>query len=228
MFYVRGLNGHFTRTPWKTAIAMWLLCACLGARASERAQRFDLPAQPLEQAVERFSVASGWSVMYAADLAAGRSSHPVHGQLPPLQALRELLRGTGVDVEMAGPQRAVLRPGVAADLPADSDGTPRDPAQRQRRYGLLQQRLRALLCSEPLLVPGGYAATLAFALDAQGQVRAPELRVGSGNAGRDARLLAALGELQLPTELASLPQPVVLQLRPDGARRECAAGPNRP
>ncbi|PSD25763.1 TonB-dependent receptor, partial [Stenotrophomonas maltophilia] len=31
--------------------------------------------QPLEQAVERFSVISGWSVMYPGDLASGRSSH---------------------------------------------------------------------------------------------------------------------------------------------------------
>ncbi len=141
MFYVRGLNGHHAVRTWKVAIAAWLLLS-FAAAAQDGVHAYDIPAQPLEQAVERFSVISGWSVMYPGDLAAGRSSHALRASLPPLPALQALLQDSGVEAEVIGEQRVVLRrgmpsaaePGVGAELPE---------AERRRRYGGLQQRLRA-------------------------------------------------------------------------------------
>ncbi|WP_414612693.1 hypothetical protein [Stenotrophomonas pavanii] len=66
------------------AIAAWLLLSSAAA-AQDAVHAYDIPAQPLEQAVERFSVISGWLVMYPGDLAAGRSSYPLHANLPPLR-----------------------------------------------------------------------------------------------------------------------------------------------
>ncbi|HEL4112964.1 TPA: TonB-dependent receptor [Stenotrophomonas maltophilia] len=219
MFYVRGLNGHHAVRTWKVAIAAWLLLS-FAAVAQDGVHAYDIPAQPLEQAVERFSVISGWSVMYPGDLAAGRSSHALRASLAPLPALQMLLQDSGIEAEVIGEQRVVLRrgtpasaePGIGAELP---------DAERRRRYGGLQQRLRAAFCDDPEIAPGRYAATLRFRVDGEGQVQQPELLSGSGSARRDARLLHALQGLVLARDAAALPQPVTLQIRPSGTDHDC-------
>lgn len=227
MFNVRGLDGHYTRRSRRTAIAAGLLLCCAAVRAGDDApRRFDIPSQPLEQAVERFSVISGWSVMYRGELAAGRTSHALQDTLPPAQALDRLLAGTGLGVAMAGPQRAVLQPDRAGSESALAMA-PLADSDRQRRYGQLQQHLRTAFCSDPLLAPGHYAATVAFRVDAGGQVEAVELREGSGERRRDERLRAALLALPLGPDAADLPQPVVLHIQPRAGRHECTAA-NRP
>lgn len=218
MFDVRGLNGHRAVRTWKVAIAAWLLLASV-ALAQEPVRPFDIPSQPLEQAVERFSVVSGWSVMYAGDLAAGRRSHPLQGTLAPAQALAELLRDTGVEAETIGTQRVVLRL-AAADVAASAVPAVSD-AERRRRFGGLQQRLRSAFCGDLDLHPGPYAATLQFRIDAQGRVHDPELVNGTGNPRRDARLLQAVRSLVLAPEAAALPQPVLLQIQPSAGDHDC-------
>jgi len=219
VFYVRGLNGHHAVRTWKVAIAAWLLLS-FAAAGQDGVHAYDIPAQPLEHAVERFSVISGWSVMYPGDLAAGRSSRALRASLPPLPALQALLQDSGVEAEVIGKQRVVLRrgaplaaePGVGAEL-AD--------AERRRRYGGLQERLRGVFCDDPEIAPGRYAATLRFRVDSEGQVHAPELLSGSGSERRDARLLQALQHLVLSPDAAALPQPVTLQIRPSGTDHDC-------
>lgn len=219
MFYVRGLNGHHAVRTWKVAIAAWLLLS-FAAAAQDGVHAYDIPAQPLEQAVERFSVISGWSVMYPGDLAAGRSSHALRASLAPLPALQMLLQDTGIEAEVIGEQRVVLRRG--RQLVAEADvGTGLPVAERRRRYGGLQQRLRAAFCDDPEIAPGRYAATLRFRVDGEGQVQQPELLSGSGSARRDARLLQAMQGLVLAAEAGELPQPVTLQIRPSGTDHDC-------
>ncbi|HIE1099748.1 MULTISPECIES: STN domain-containing protein [Stenotrophomonas] len=221
MFYVRGLNGHHAVSTWKLAIAAWLLLSfAVAAAARDEVHAYDIPAQPLEQAVERFSVITGWSVMYPGELAAGRSSHPLHARLPPLLALQGLLQDTGIEAELIGEQRVVLRRGALPIVEQAADGDLAD-AERRRRYGDLQQRLRAAFCDDPDLAPGRYAATLRFRVDSEGQVRDPELLSGSGSVRRDARLLRALQALVLAAEAAALPQPVTLQIRPSSTDHDC-------
>nr|WP_258012947.1 STN domain-containing protein [Stenotrophomonas maltophilia] len=213
------MNGHHAIRTWGLAIAGWLLLA-FAAAAQDGVHAYDIPAQPLEQAVERFSVISGWSVMYPGDLAAGRNSHQLRASLAPLPALQMLLQDTGIEAEVIGEQRVVLRrgtpsaaePGVGAELL---------DAERRRRYGDLQQRLRAAFCDDPEIAPGRYAATLRFRVDGEGQAQQPELLSGSGSARRDARLLQALQGLVLAPDAAALPQPVTLQIRPSGTDHDC-------
>lgn len=226
MFYVRGLNGHHAVRTWKVAIAAWLLLS-FAAAAQDGIHAYDIPAQPLEQAVERFSVISGWSVMYPGDLAAGRSSHALQASLPPLPALQMLLQDTGIEAELTGAQRVVLRRSTHA-LAETGGGADLPEAERRRRYGSLQQRLREAFCDDPAIAPGRYAATLRFRVGGDGQVQTPELLSGSGSAGRDARLLQALQALQLETAAAALPQPVTLQIRPSGTDHDCGRRPPLP
>ncbi|MDR2961888.1 MAG: TonB C-terminal domain-containing protein [Stenotrophomonas sp.] len=220
MFYVRGLNGHRAIRTWRLAIAGWLLLASAAAVAQDAVHAYDMPAQPLEQAIERFSVISGWSVMYPGDLAAGRSSHALRASLAPLPALLALLQDSGIEAEVIGEQRVVLRRGSQPMADAVFDGGLGE-AERRRRYGGLQQRLREAFCDDPGISPGPYAATLRFGVDSKGRVQAPELVSGSGSARRDARLLQALQGLVVAADAAALPQPVTLQIRPSGTDHDC-------
>lgn len=220
MFYVRGLNGHRAIRTWRLAIAGWLLLASAAAVAQDAVHAYDMPAQPLEQAIERFSVISGWSVMYPGDLAAGRSSHALRASLAPLPALLALLQDSGIEAELIGEQRVVLRRGSQPMADAVLDGGLGE-AEHRRRYGGLQQRLREAFCDDPGIAPGPYAATLRFGVDSEGRVQAPELVSGSGSARRDARLLQVLQGLVVAADAAALPQPVSLQIRPSGTDHDC-------
>ncbi len=158
--------------------------------------------------------------MYPGDLAAGRRSHALRASLAPLPALQALLQDSGIEAEVIGEQRVVLRRGVPVAVEGTAGGQLPE-AERRRRYGGLQQRLRAAFCDDPAIAPGRYAATLRFRIDGAGQVSEPELLSGSGSDRRDARLLQALQGLQLAAEAATLPQPVTLQIRPSGTDHDC-------
>jgi hypothetical protein len=82
---------------------MMLSGACIsGVRGGDRnspadpasPMMFDLPAQSLEAALERYSIVSGWQVIYKTSLAIGRRSADVRGKFTPGTALRMLLVGT--------------------------------------------------------------------------------------------------------------------------------------
>lgn len=78
---------------------------------------FAIPAQPLQAALDSFIRQTGWQVGYPSALAAGRTSRPVVGAMPPAQALETLLAGTGVGFRMAGSATASL---VSTQAPAQA------------------------------------------------------------------------------------------------------------
>ncbi len=65
------------------------------APASER-RAFDIPAQPLSDAIMVFGRQSGIQVTAGADLVAGRMAGAVSGSLAPVEALNRMLAGTGL------------------------------------------------------------------------------------------------------------------------------------
>ncbi|AFQ48484.1 TonB-dependent siderophore receptor [Burkholderia cepacia GG4] len=68
--------------------------ASAAPRASRRA--FDIPAGPLEAALNRFGRDAGILLAFPAELTAGRTSGGVHGQFDVAGALDRLLAGTGL------------------------------------------------------------------------------------------------------------------------------------
>lgn len=76
---------------------------------------FDIPAQPLSQALVRFSSASGVQVFANAGLLRGINSPGVSGALTPAAALGRLLSGTGLNFRFTNPSTvAIERKGSAA------------------------------------------------------------------------------------------------------------------
>jgi iron complex outermembrane recepter protein len=102
-------------------------CAQHGAAAQPAApaaeqgaqMRFSIPAGPLDQALTGFAAASGIQLLYDSGLTHGRRSPGVSGALPPREALRRLLAGSGLEGQFTSPQAVMLRPapqqGSAAD-----------------------------------------------------------------------------------------------------------------
>jgi iron complex outermembrane recepter protein len=70
--------------------------------------RFDIPAQPLQDALASFGRQSGWQLSYPADVTEGLTSQPIAGAYRPEDALGQLLAGTGVTWRTVGDRTIVL------------------------------------------------------------------------------------------------------------------------
>lgn len=98
-----------------------LLLAALGApsavhaqpsahtAAQSIAQRFDIPAGPLDAALARFGRQSGMEIAVSAETTAGLSTVGVQGAMPAEEALRRLLAGTGLEAMRSASGEYTLR-----------------------------------------------------------------------------------------------------------------------
>ena len=80
-------------------------------------QRFDIPAQPLDEALRSYMRQSGVQVVYPAIPAHGVSSRAVNGSLPANEALQQLLQGSGLAVRRVSADAVTLE----AATPAQAD-----------------------------------------------------------------------------------------------------------
>ncbi|WP_203330548.1 TonB-dependent siderophore receptor [Rhodovastum atsumiense] len=74
---------------------------------------FDIPAQPLQDALIGFSRQSGLQIVAADTLVRGRQSTAVLGRLTPSQALERLLMGTGLSGQFTDPKTVTLLPAMS-------------------------------------------------------------------------------------------------------------------
>ena len=79
---------------WLGVCAPVFALAATPAAASEQTFRFNLPAAPLADALNAFSVQTGTQVLFSPDLARGRRSPALSGIMPCEAALDQLLAGT--------------------------------------------------------------------------------------------------------------------------------------
>jgi iron complex outermembrane receptor protein len=82
------------------------------AQASGAGQKiaFDIPAQPLADALDRFTAITGWQLGYASDLAKGLTSTGITGTMSAEDALTRLLTGTGLLYMENAPGLGTLAP----------------------------------------------------------------------------------------------------------------------
>lgn len=95
----------------------------------------DLPAAPLDQALNALAQRTGVQVVLASSLAAGRTAPAVRGSFTPQRALEQLLAGTGLAARVAdGGKTFVVEPAPAAPAraPAASLGEVQVTAQTDR------------------------------------------------------------------------------------------------
>lgn len=164
---------------------------------------FDLPAQPLSTALDRFAGITGRAALFGSGLVDHRLSAPLQGRYTPEAALRRLIEGSGLAVEEvhAGEVAAlVLKPAAQNGTPAgagaidESEGA----AAPSRHDGLVQQRVLQALCTHPRTAAPGYRALVrvepgpADASGTPGGPMAVRLLAPTGDAERDAALVRLL------------------------------------
>ncbi|MBA4033390.1 MAG: hypothetical protein C0480_02135 [Bradyrhizobium sp.] len=217
-----GLSRSWSSNIKRSGCVLWLLVAGAGfmpgavmaepRTAPNEPVAFDLPAQALPSAIEAYSVASGWQVIYDASLAAGRQSAPVRGRYAPAAALRTLLAGTGLMAEFMAADGAMLLPDPAATNPALLE-----PAPHVRDYyGRLQASLKRAFCADQQIRARGYRIALGFWIGASGTVTRVASLGSTGEAGIDAAFDRAVRRVSVgQSPPPGFEQPVVILVTPD-------------
>ena len=187
--------------------------------AQEASRRFEIAAQPLDQALGAFSVATGLPMLYDSALAAGKRSSAVSGQMKPREALALLLAGSGLSarftqggavVVYAGSGSAVtLNPITAVAAPVIG-GTRDDPAARGYADTVRRQIVERLRVDQALS-SGDYVLTAMVWIAEGGETRRVEIITGSGQAARDQAFVAAATAMRFPVPPPTLPQPMRME-----------------
>jgi iron complex outermembrane recepter protein len=102
-----------SRSLWRALLAATvlglLICGeCAAAPPSDRRLQIELPAGPLQQAVEQLAEVTHLQILYNPDLLRGHTTRGVHGALPPAKALEQLLAGTDITFEFTASDAVAL------------------------------------------------------------------------------------------------------------------------
>jgi hypothetical protein len=183
----------------------------------------DIPAQPLEAALDAYGAKSRMHVLYESNLTSGRRSVAVDGRFTPAEALRLLLAGTDLTARFTGARSFTLAP---APHEASRAGTsvvavasPVPPRWHVLDFphflGGVQAGITERLCQDDGTRPGAYRITLRFWIDSSGAIQSPMLVESSGDKILDAAITADLSHLVFseapPTDM---PQPVTMVIEP--------------
>ena len=166
---------------------------------------FDIPSQPLEDALYAFGAASGIEVFVDGSAVGGRRSTAVKGTLTVTQALQLLLSGTGLDAHAIG-NRAIT---LSADRPQMSS------AASFRDYSaILQKAALRQLCGMGGSRPGSFRIAMQLWLDDAGGVERVELLSSTGDPARDEQIRGLLKAISVTRPPPALPQPIVMVILP--------------
>lgn len=188
---------------------------------------FQIPAQPLGDALDRYAAISGRTVLFRSELVAGRSSSAVVGRYRVEAALDLLLAHTGLAVKKssAGLDAFVLDEmdsiASAAASTASYDGI--DGLVSDRRYpGGVQARIWQALCGNRQTVPGSYRSLLRFRLDTAGRLRNVHLLESSGDVHRDDAIVNTLDSLHVdPPPIDVADQALTMLIEPMNRGPNC-------
>ena len=172
---------------------------------------FDIPAQPLDLALDRYAAGSQRPVLFPSELVVGRVSAPVRGRYLPEAALNLLLRGTGLVAEKGhgGPADAFVLSQADASTFVAVPYAGIDALVRDTRFpALVQARIWRALCDDARTAPGAYRGLLRFRLDTDGRMQDVRLLASTGSARRDIAVVETLRTVQVgrpPSDMAQQP-----------------------
>lgn len=186
--------------------------------------RFDLPEQPLETALVTFGGLTGYSVLVASNLAAGRKAAAVVGDFEAREALQKLLVNTGLVARYSGSNAFTLAPdneAVTAPPGIADEGKANRVSLGKGSYAMvLQSSITRILCRAQPDAFGRYRVAFQMWINRDGSVQDTRLLESTGMPERDALLQKALRNSAMDAAPpASLPQPISILLtpRPDPA-----------
>jgi hypothetical protein len=206
-------------------------CAAQAEQASRDATKgslsFNIPAQPLSDALQAYGQITGVEVLYESKSAAGHQSVAVEGNFTPAAALQTLLGHSGLRVTYSGADAVTLAAPSATDdgpplhpLASATDlyiGTVQvhgsaddvDPTRLQDFSTAVQLDIQSALQRNVGTRAGNYRLVLDLWVDPSRTIKRIELSQSTGNAQRDATVEAVLQGLVLSRPAPSnAPQPV--------------------
>jgi hypothetical protein len=187
-----------------------------GASFAKAPVKFDIPAQPLSDALYSYSSVTGIEILIPGEMLARRRSSGVTGVLLPDEALRILLAGTGLVPRATGVRAFTLLPD-AANATSTAAHIPRYP----QYSAAIQAAVTSALCRLRETRPGGYRIAARLWVGPSGAVTRVGFLGTTGDADRDAVLAGLLGRLVVSEPPpADLPQPTTVVVLP---RQENAA-----
>ncbi|MCK9917207.1 STN domain-containing protein [Microbacteriaceae bacterium K1510] len=200
---IMGLGGIFI-----AFIATMLPASADGAESMQNrangptAINFNIPSQPLEDALYAFGATTGISILVDGRDVVGRRSTAVTGPFTSSQAIRTLLTGTGLDVrQMKGGAITLSRANENKD--------------QFRAYSTaLQNAVLAQLCKDSELHLGTFRLALQLWLDDMGRVRRIALLSSTGDSARDRRIQERLASISTEAPPLGLPQPIGMVILP--------------
>jgi TonB family protein len=224
MFFIR--STHLRVLPV-------LLCACgiivstpTSVNAQIRADQptaFNIPAQPLDAALAQYFRVTGVQLLYDSTLTAGYRSAAVKGTYSPREALRLLLRGTGLVVRYSRANAAIItKPNAVLDSPLVPLGrvvvreritTRIAPIERIAYYQQLEEEFQSRLRNDKRAGRMNFSIILQLAVDEDGKVNDLRIMRGSGDGKIDRMLLEILANAIVSPPPAGLVQPLAIALK---------------
>jgi len=201
-------------------------------RADDRRFTFDIPAQPLDMALERFSTVSGRSALFSSALVAGRTASPVSGRYTALEALRRLVDGTGLAVEAASSADATTFVLVPATTPTSAgEASENETASRLAGYdALVQSEVWRAICADSRTSKTRYRALLRFRVTADARVVDVRVLSETGEMPVGRALVDALSHVHISQPPSpDMPQPFAMLILPEsrgGASCRAGVGPS--
>lgn len=201
------------------ALGMWALAGAGSAGAPPREMAFAIAAQPLDQALAEYSLASGRTVLVDTALTAGRHAPAVIGTYTPGDALRRLLAGAPLAIRYASTHSFTL---VAAPHGAGGARGQRGAVARHALRGCAARRAQTGAVQGLGAEPGRYRALVKLWFDKAWRVDRVDWVSDTGSAPLNRRLETALRGVTAGPLPAGMRQPVTILLRAGGAD-DCAA-----
>jgi hypothetical protein len=186
---------------------------------------FEIPSQPLVNALHAYGRRMGIQVLYESYSAIGRQSEAVQGKFTPDEALKRLLAGTDLEVRHAGADAITLVAPIGRDLPptnplATADlsigelrvrgsARPNDLARFQDYSESIRAEIQRALHKNAKTGSGNYRAVLDLWIDPSRIIQKTALLQSTGESTRDAAIISTLQGLTIdrPTPVDA-PQPI--------------------
>jgi hypothetical protein len=191
-----------------------------GAGFPKAPVQFDIPAQALSEALYTYSSVTGIEILVPGEMLLRLRSSRVTGALPPEDALRILLAGTGLVPRDTGASAFTL-------VPDTRNATTSARVPRYPQYSAaLQSAVTSALGRLRQTRPGGYRVAARLWVGPSGAVTRVGFLGTTGDADRDAALANLLGRLVVSEPPpANLPQPTTLVVLPRAENAaDCNAG----
>lgn len=153
-------------------------------------------------------------------------SSPVQGRYSPEIALQRLLVDTGLALQKVatGPADAY----TLREIGPPSSGAGAGASAVDFDYGgWVQGQVWEALCSDARTAPGNWRSLLRFRVDASGQIQGARMFTSTGEARRDAAVLATLRRVRVDQPPPpSMAQPLTMLVLPldQGGGQRCGTG----